>query len=109
MNDLNSTHDAQLRSWLASANVPAADFDDMNALMNTPGEQRQALRSAISEGLREGSKQRDAWAQALWPQSSIELTVPCRIGDYTDFCTSARHARRVSQSASGSAVGTVLP
>ena len=73
------------------------DTDDMNTLMNAPGEERQALRSAISEGLREGSPQQEAWAKALSPQASIELTVPCRIGDYTDFYTSVHHATTVGK------------
>ncbi|RYF58953.1 MAG: fumarylacetoacetase, partial [Comamonadaceae bacterium] len=137
MSELNATHNAQLRSWVASANAAATDFpiqnlpygrfraagsadafrigvaigdqvlelkacglidtDDMNALMNAPAETRQALRTAISEGLREGSPQQDAWTKALSPQSSIELTVPCRIGDYTDFYTSVHHATTVGK------------
>lgn len=73
------------------------DTDDMNALMDVPGDHRQALRTAISEGLREGSPQQDAWVKALSPQTSIELTVPCHIGDYTDFYTSVHHATTVGK------------
>ncbi len=137
MTRLNATHDAQLRSWVATANLAGADFpiqnlpfgrfrptgsaerfrigvaigdqvldlkasglidtDDMNALMAAPDDRRQALRLAISQGLREGSAQQAAWSKALLPQASVELTVPCRIGDYTDFYTSVHHATTVGK------------
>ena len=137
MTALNATHDAQLRSWVASANVTGCDFpvqnlpfgryraagtfeafrigvaigdqvldlratglidtDDMNALMAASPMERQALRSAISQGLSEGSAQQGAWSAALVSQSQVELTVPCRIGDYTDFYTGIHHATAVGK------------
>ena len=137
MTTLNATHDAQLRSWVASANVAGCDFpvqnlpfgryraagtsetfrigvaigdqvldlratglidtDDMNALMAARPVERQALRSAISQGLSEGSAQQGAWSAALVAQSQVELTVPCRIGDYTDFYTGIHHATAVGK------------
>jgi fumarylacetoacetase len=68
------------------------DTDDMNALLAHSTAERQALRQALSEGLREGSAKQAAWSQALHAQSAVELTVPCRIGDYTDFYTGIHHA-----------------
>ena len=137
MTPLNATHDAQLRSWVASANVAGCDFpvqnlpfgryraagtseafrigiaigdqvidlratglidtDDMNALMAASPMERQALRSAVSQGLSEGSAQQAAWSAALVAQSQVELTVPCRIGDYTDFYTGIHHATAVGK------------
>ena len=137
MTALNATHDAQLRSWVASANVAGCDFpvqnlpfgryravgraeafrigvaigdqaldlratglidtDDMNALMAASPMERQALRSAVSQGLSEGSAQQAAWSAALVAQSQVELTVPCRIGDYTDFYTGIHHATAVGK------------
>ncbi|MDP9900303.1 fumarylacetoacetase [Variovorax ginsengisoli] len=73
------------------------DTDDMNVLMAATVAERQALRARLSEGLREGSTQQAAWSQALCAQSSVELTVPCRIGDYTDFYTSVHHATTVGK------------
>jgi len=73
------------------------DTDDMNVLMAATVAERQALRATLSEGLREGSPQQAAWSQALCAQSSVELTVPCRIGDYTDFYTSVHHATTVGK------------
>jgi fumarylacetoacetase len=56
---------------------------------------RRALRSALSRALREGSSQRDALQMCLLPQSRIEMGLPCRIGDYTDFYTGIHHATSV--------------
>ncbi|MDR6534847.1 fumarylacetoacetase [Variovorax soli] len=69
--------------------------DDMNVLMSKSPAERQALRAAISAGLAEGSGQAAAWAKAVVAQSAVEMTVPCRIGDYTDFYTGIHHARTV--------------
>ncbi|MBT2303841.1 fumarylacetoacetase [Variovorax paradoxus] len=71
--------------------------DDMNVLMAKRPTERQALRAAISAGLAEGSEQAAEWAKALLAQSAVEMTVPCRIGDYTDFYTSVHHATTVGK------------
>ncbi|MEJ1166095.1 fumarylacetoacetase [Variovorax sp. CCNWLW186] len=73
------------------------DTDDMNALMNASVKDRQALRAAISAGLAEGSGKEAAWSKALLPQARSELTVPCRIGDYTDFYTGIHHATTIGK------------
>ncbi|WP_326542108.1 fumarylacetoacetase [Pseudorhodoferax sp.] len=73
------------------------DHADMNALMAALPAARQALRAQLSEGLREGSAQQAAWSRALVPQSQAEYTVPCRIGDYTDFYTGIHHATAVGK------------
>ena len=73
------------------------DHDDMNALMATSSQQRHALRAAISAGLAEGSPQQSAWQAALISQPATEMTLPCRIGDYTDFYTSIHHATTVGK------------
>jgi len=69
--------------------------DDMNVVMAKGPTERQALRAAVSAGLAEGSSQAAEWAKALQAQSAVEMTVPCRIGDYTDFYTGIHHARTV--------------
>ncbi|MBT2324914.1 fumarylacetoacetase [Variovorax paradoxus] len=69
--------------------------DDMNVLMAKSPAERQALRAAISAGLAEGSEEAAEWAKALLAQSAVEMAVPCRIGDYTDFYTGIHHARTV--------------
>ena len=71
------------------------DHFDINLLMRLAPEPRRALRRAISNALRRDSRQRSVFEAALVPQSAVELAVPCRIGDYTDFYTSIHHATTV--------------
>lgn len=71
--------------------------DDMNVLMAKAPAERQALRAAISAGLTEGSAEAGEWAKLLLTQSAVEMTVPCRIGDYTDFYTSVHHATTIGK------------
>ncbi|WP_447771565.1 fumarylacetoacetase [Variovorax boronicumulans] len=73
------------------------DTDDMNVLMDASVKERQALRAAISAGLAEGSGQQAAWSKALLAQAQAEMTVPCRIGDYTDFYTGIHHATTIGK------------
>ncbi|WP_198086811.1 fumarylacetoacetase [Variovorax sp. E3] len=73
------------------------DTDDMNVLMNASVKERQALRAALSAGLAEGSDKQAAWSRALLAQSKAEMTVPCRIGDYTDFYTGIHHATTIGK------------
>src|SRR5678815_3153342 len=73
------------------------DTDDMNDLMAAAPSERRALRARISAGLRTGSALQSAWDSALLPQTQAEYTVPCRIGDYTDFYTGIYHATAVGK------------
>lgn len=77
--------------------VGLVDTDDMNVLMNASVKDRQALRAAISAGLAEGSDKQAAWSKALLAQAKAEMTVPCRIGDYTDFYTGIHHATTIGK------------
>jgi len=74
-----------------------ADTDDMNALMSASAKDRQALRAALSAGLAQGSGKEAAWSKALLAQAKAEMTVPCRIGDYTDFYTGIHHATTIGK------------
>jgi fumarylacetoacetase len=75
------------------------DSYDMNHLMASGREVREALRVAISQGLEEGSARREQWLErdALVPMQHVELSLPCRIGDYTDFYTGIHHATTVGK------------
>ncbi len=64
--------------------------DDMNALMGRSKAERVALRHRLFDALKEGAPRLD-----LLPQALAEFTVPCRVGDYTDFYTGIHHARAV--------------
>lgn len=73
------------------------DTDDMNTLMAQTSADRSTLRAAISAGLASGSANKEAWSKALLNQECAEFTVPCRVGNYTDFYTSVHHATTVGK------------
>jgi fumarylacetoacetase len=73
------------------------DSDDMNALMATSPAERRVLRQRISDGLAAASPEQAAWSKALLPQAQAEYTVPCRVGDYTDFYTGIHHATAIGK------------
>ena len=75
------------------------DHGDMQRVMALARAERVALRVAISQGLEEGSSQGSEWErrEALAPLAQVELTVPCTIGDYTDFYTGIHHATTVGK------------
>ncbi len=67
----------------------------MNLLMRLAREPREALRRAISAGLRRGGLQESRFSDALVAQSHVQMGLPCRIGDYTDFYAGIHHATTV--------------
>lgn len=73
------------------------DHADMNLLMAATPAERAALRTALSEGLQEGSPKQGEWEIALYAQAAVEMALPCRIGDYTDFYTGIHHATTVGK------------
>ncbi|EKS71845.1 MULTISPECIES: fumarylacetoacetase [Caballeronia] len=73
------------------------DSPDMNALMALDSTTRLTLRRDISRGLAQGSPQQQAWSKLLSAQDAVEMAVPCRIGDYTDFYTGIHHATSVGK------------
>jgi len=73
------------------------DGNDINALMALDVDARAQLRRRLSAGLRAGSADQARWAKALIAQSQVELGVPCRITDYTDFYTGIHHATAVGK------------
>jgi fumarylacetoacetase len=73
------------------------DTDDMSALMQAHVAARREFRRSISRSLRADTANRDALRSCLVPQTSVEMALPCRIGDYTDFYTSIYHATNVGK------------
>ena len=73
------------------------DHNDMKRLLGSTTQERQALRLALSRGLRQASAQEGAWRAALKAQDAVELGVPCDIGDYTDFYVGIHHAMAVGK------------
>ena len=73
------------------------ESDDMNRLMGLNPIARLALRRTLSRGLRHGSPHQAQFRAALVPQDSVEMGLPCEIGDYTDFYTGIHHAATVGK------------
>ncbi len=69
---------------------------DLNAFMALGAAPRRALRLALSQALVAGGQQA-ALAPCLVAQAGLELGLPCRIGDYTDFYIGIHHATAVGQ------------
>ena len=128
---IDGTHAPELKSWVESANAPAAEFPIQNlpfasfrrsgeervrvgvaigdqvldagaafgiasvaAAMEMPRASRVALRQRISDFL---ARRTPGAGKFLTPISRVDLLLPCRIGDYTDFYASIHHATNVGR------------
>ena len=71
----------------------------LNPLMAIGPDLRRQLRHELVAALRDeaGPKQATALAPALKPMADVEMTLPCRIGDYTDFYAGIHHATTVGK------------
>lgn len=73
------------------------DHLHMPTLLAAPRAVRRALRTALWQGLQMGSALQPVWSQALLPQNTVEMGLPCEVGDYTDFYTGIHHATTVGK------------
>jgi fumarylacetoacetase len=67
----------------------------LKTLMGLGVERWRALRSSIFRALREDYPARGEVAKHLLPMSEVQMLLPARIGDYTDFYASIYHAMNV--------------
>jgi fumarylacetoacetase len=81
--------DLQKAGLIDTQNVDAVLASDLSA--------RQALRRALSAGLRAGSADRARFEAALVAQADVALGLPCDVRDYTDFYTSVHHATTIGK------------
>lgn len=95
--DLSLLTASGLLTGSASAAASAGAQSSLNALMAIGSEAWSALRLALSRGLRVGAGERTKIEQCLVAQSEIDYSLPCIIGDYTDFYTSVHHATNVGR------------
>ncbi|MFL6665077.1 MAG: fumarylacetoacetase [Rhizobacter sp.] len=70
---------------------------DLNAFMASGPSARREVRIELSRALREGNDTAPFLELCVLPQSDIELVLPCRIGDYTDFYAGIHHATAVGR------------
>lgn len=64
----------------------------LNELFGLGRSALQRLRHAVFTLLAEGAMQQESVKACLRPQADLEFSVPCEIGDYTDFFSSLNHA-----------------
>jgi len=81
----------------AATALAAACAPELNSLMQLGPRFNSALRLALFDGLREGSPLQSALQGCLVRQSSVQYSLPARIGDYTDFYASIHHATTVGR------------
>lgn len=79
----------------AASGASACAESTLNTFMSMGSSVWSALRLALSRALREGAKEQSELEHCLIAQSDVEFSLPCTIGDYTDFYTSVFHATRV--------------
>jgi fumarylacetoacetase len=75
----------------------ACEEDSLNLLMAIGPERVSGLRKVLFHLLREDvdSGSKDVLAKCLTSPSEVEMLLPARIGDYTDFYASIHHATNV--------------
>ncbi len=95
--DLAAARKSDAFSGLAQAALAVCDAPELNAFMAMGKEAWSALRLALSHALASGSEDQDKLAACLISQDEVEYSMPCRIGDYTDFYTSIYHATSVGK------------
>jgi fumarylacetoacetase len=83
----------------AAQAVNACGSDALNEFLAMGPSAWRALRHALFDLLKAGASGPgvNALRASLVPQAEVEMRVPTRIGDYTDFYTSIHHARNVGR------------
>jgi len=76
--------------------VPLA-AGDLNAFMALGPSAWRTLRRALSQALAQAAAAQALLEPCLVAQAAVELGVPCRIGDYTDFYVGIHHATAIGK------------
>lgn len=93
--DLKRLAEANLYDGEVQKALSAASEPTLNTLMGLGAKTNSALRLALSRALRTGSEQQSSLESMLVAQGNAEYSMPCQVGDYTDFYTSVYHATAV--------------
>jgi fumarylacetoacetase len=93
--DLAAVAQSAVLQGLAAQATAAASRPALNDLLAMGPPAWSALRHALFDALKAGAAQ--TLGAHLVPMAEVELTLPTRIGDYTDFYTSIHHARNVGR------------
>ena len=93
--DLSAVHKANIFNDKAAQALVSCCQSTLNQFMGMGFEYWSALRLALSQALRKDSTKETTLQTCLIPQQDAEYSLPCTIGDYTDFYTSIYHATSV--------------
>jgi fumarylacetoacetase len=93
--DLDAALAAKLLCSEAAEAAEAARGGALNGLMALGAAHRRALRAQLFTLLEEGSPFADRVAPLLHDAARCQVTLPARIGDYTDFYAGIQHATNV--------------
>jgi fumarylacetoacetase len=94
--NLFAAAEAHLLDVLGSDILAACKDDSLNRLMGMGSEASVPLRTRLAELLSENGAQRKV-EPLLLPQAKVEMLLPARIGDYSDFYASINHATNVGR------------
>ena len=95
--DCASCHTEVAQQYATSRHGKLMADGDLNAFMVLGRPAWRGLRAALSAALAEGSEQSPFLELCLLLQSQCEMSLPCRIGDYTDFYAGIHHATTIGK------------
>ena len=95
--DLAAVRRADVLTGEAVTAAVAAGETVLNAFLAQGAGPRRALRTQLSEALRDGAAARAALEPCLVPASACTMHLPAAIGDYTDFYAGIHHALNVGR------------
>ncbi len=95
--DLPAAQQAGLFAGEAARVVALSSAATLNGVMAVGPAARIALRTRLSELLREGAADQAEVAPLLHPAEGCTMHLPARIGDYTDFYAGIHHAMNVGR------------
>jgi fumarylacetoacetase len=95
--DLRALSERRLLAGIASEISLACAAPDLGALLRLGRGAWSLVRATLSDVLRAGCADVERMTPALAALADVELALPARIGDYTDFYTSIHHATAVGR------------
>ena len=95
--DLGAVARLEIFQGRVQSSLVAAAKPELNEYMSLGRQAWSALRLQLSQALREGSPHEQALSSCFHSLDAVEYSLPCRIGDYTDFYTSIFHATAVGK------------
>lgn len=93
--DLRALAESGLLAAEARPAAEAAAYETLNTLFALGSGPRIALRRALHSLLVAGTPHQQAVAKLLTPLTEVDVLLPARIGDYTDFYVGIHHARNI--------------